>query len=508
MRADAAAVWLREWNAVRPACECTEVPTPKQRPPPSPEDPLALPRLRDYQRIGARFLLEERECILADAMGLGKTSQLIAAAWASARPHVVVIAPAYVLGVWESELAKWWPEQAGVWRAQGTKTLTLRARGAKKGAALVGPPPAGVLLCSYESLHAWAGTFVALPEPCFIFDEAHYLASGRARRTQAAQKASAGARYRWGATGTPLTNRPRDLHAVVETIRPGTFGDFFRYGVRYCGGHKAEIPTVPPRTVWNFDGASRPEELRERLGYFMLRRTLADVALELPPKTRQVVRVTPAAAPGTRRVGALEGRDFNPIALRSALAAAADTKLPIVAERAIEAAEAGSNVVVFCYRRAVAEAVANQCHAAGIYAAAAHGGLTVDKRAATIAACRDARETGSVLACTIDSCGTGVDLSYADLGIFAELTYEPHELLQAEARLHRYGARRPILIQYVIAEGTADDLVAQVVVARLDQFEAIVGSTGEVLAGDLAGKEEDIMAALMAAVEGQKEGVK
>ena len=60
------------------------------------------------------------------------------------------------------------------------------------------------------------------------------------------------------------------------------------FGMRYCGGHKVEIPEIG-KTVYDFNGVSHPEELASRLKWVMLRRAKQEVALELPPKTRQVV---------------------------------------------------------------------------------------------------------------------------------------------------------------------------------------------------------------------------
>lgn len=47
------------------------------------------------------------------------------------------------------------------------------------------------------------------------------------------------------------------------------------------------------------------------------------------------------------------------------------------------------------------------------------------------------------------------------------LTWEPHELPQAESRLHRYGAKVGVSVTYLIAAGTADEIIASTVIDKL-----------------------------------------
>ena len=79
--------------------------------------PAALgARLAPYQRDGVAWILGHlcgrgaRSCILADAPGLGRTVQAIAAVAAlvarGAARRVLVVAPAGVVGVWEAEFAR------------------------------------------------------------------------------------------------------------------------------------------------------------------------------------------------------------------------------------------------------------------------------------------------------------------------------------------------------------------------------------------------------------------
>ena len=440
-------------------------------------------KLRAYQQEGVSFLLSHKGALLADDMGLGKTATALNAASAfnpHAAFHTVIVCPAYVVGVWVNELKKWWPN-----------AVPLTCRGIK--AVTINDPDIDVAICNYSVLHAWADTLATWEPDIVIFDECHYLMSDKSQRSKAARRVSANAMHRWGLSGTPLTNRPKDLWNVIETLWPTFFGSFFKYALKYCNAHKVEIPGNPPRTVWDFNGKSNLPDLHRRLSYIMLRRTKADVALELPPKTRQVVDVEVA----TRGRMPVEMRAAD---MRRSLDAAADAKLPQALELILSHLEAGSSVVAFTWRKAVAADIVDSARARGHAAELITGDVPVTKRDDIIARARGA--SGGLLAATIDSAGVGIDLSYASVAVFVELDWGPHKLLQAEARLHRYGAQNPVLIQYILARGTVDELIADVVLQRLDMFSEAVGDVEGMR--ELAGKEEDILHELFMAVERSK----
>jgi SNF2 family DNA or RNA helicase len=293
-------------------------------------DPLAYApagsaHLRDYQREAVGFLLGERQCILADSMGLGKTRSAIEALKLSGIARALVVAPSYVVGVWENELRKWSLDVEKECYVLGGKTrLTVRAANTKpaRGDGVRDLPERGLCVIGYDVLAAWSERLAAwAPEAC-VFDEAHYLMSSFSKRTKAASAVCHAADYRWALTGTPLTNRPRDLWSLCEVIRPSGFGSFFNFCSRYCNAHQEQV--TPLRVVWNFDGRSNLEELNRRLRHFMLRRTARDVALQLPPKTRQIIKVPVKSAK------IIDG-EMSAAAMRASLNVAADAKLPIAA---------------------------------------------------------------------------------------------------------------------------------------------------------------------------------
>ena len=68
-------------------------------------------RLREHQKTGVRFLLSRQKCILADDMGLGKSTTLSVAAIEGNFDSVLIICPASLKTNWKKELMWYVPER-------------------------------------------------------------------------------------------------------------------------------------------------------------------------------------------------------------------------------------------------------------------------------------------------------------------------------------------------------------------------------------------------------------
>jgi SWI/SNF-related matrix-associated actin-dependent regulator 1 of chromatin subfamily A len=363
-----------------------------------------------------------------------------------------------------------------------------------------------VVVVSYDIVYAWVDVLVAWGFKTLILDEIQNLQSYKSRRSSAVSELAAVAKRRMFLSGTPMTSRPRDLHNVLETLAPGRFGYFFThqkpdkppmgsFSRLYCAAFEKTVGSGPEaKTVWDFSGASNlgadaivppcltaEETLHERLSYLMLRRVKSEVDAQLPPKTRQIVDVKIPASKMVSVSGTmLTDRGF----LRRALDLSADGKLKAVVALLRTHVEEGEKVIAFCYRRLFTEVIARELEKAGIMTAMVHGGVSQAARDLRIQKIKEAKRP-CVLCCTIDTCSTGIDLSFASVAVFGELSWEPHELAQSEERTYRFGSGTPALIQYVIAKGTGDELIVRGVITKLDDFERAIGKTGDRMKEDL-----------------------
>ena len=439
--------------------------------------PVADSKLRDYQREAVAFLLSQKRCLLADDMGLGKSCSAITAARA-VNSRTLIVVPSFVRGVWWSdrpipipELKLWWPKVfPDVVRPEGIKSPR--------------PIEGQVCLIHYDILPAWADFIASWNPRVVIFDECHALMSEGSKRSVAARQVSASAEFVWGLSGTPMTSRPKDLWNAVDTICPGRFGNFFAYGLRYCDAHKENV--TPTKAVWKFNGSSNESELAARLKYLMIRRTRSEVAIQLPAKTRQMISLEVPRRPLPK--------NLTQTALRRHLEVAADAKMSQVEELVLEHLSGGKKLVVFTYRRVIAEMLANAAAGAGFKSAVIHGGVAMMRRQKAIDSV--AAAPVGLLAATIDTAGTGINLSFAYTVIFAETTWEPHEMLQAEARCGRDIGGEPVLVQYPIASGTIDEIVVGKLLSKLATRDKAIGRHDDGLAASLSGDEDDVFAAI------------
>jgi len=504
-------------------------------------------KLRPYQQEGVKFAVSmaTEGCLIADGMRLGKTAQSTVTARAF-NEKTLVVCPPHVTGVWSrppshpkpGEIAKWWPAAwrgvdgqstdggksdpyPGVVQLEGVepfiwqqkfrelseikedKRTPEQAQELREADAILSDlgkdlQNAFVVVVHDAIVYAWVEILLRWGARTLIIDEIHNFSSYDARRSIAVKELARVAVRRIGLSGTPMTNRPRDLHNVADILCPSRFGVFFRhegssFAKSFCDSHQKTVGTGPEaKTVWDHDGSSNHELLNRRLSYFMLRRVAREVDDQLPEKQRQIIDVkVPSAKTVMPSMEVLKNKEH----LRRLLDLAADGKLKSVIDLIKTHVDEGEKVVVFCHRQVFAEAIINSLKMTkgpGLKSCGTsfvHGDVDTQRREERIHEAENWKGP-YVFACTIESCSTGIDLSFASVAIFAELIWIPSGLAQAEDRLYVVGSGKKLLIQYVIARGTGDELILRSVISKLDDFEKIVGVTDDNMKRDLGKKSE------------------
>ncbi|CAE8693575.1 unnamed protein product [Polarella glacialis] len=225
--------------------------------------------LRPHQEEGYRWLMSRAAsglgCVLADAMGLGKTRQAISyllgiraglkprdpsdartpgtvpdlrvpdgkppVAWERA----LVLAPAILVrgddSVWQKELREasaLWREPLRVWQWHGERACDLRS--VAHTSQWTGPMLElfDVVVTSYESFLMNHEQFLRESWTVVILDEAQSI-KNHASQTAAAVKRLVAAPYRLALTGTPIENSIDDIHSILQFVEPdcaGSLSDF------------------------------------------------------------------------------------------------------------------------------------------------------------------------------------------------------------------------------------------------------------------------------------------
>lgn len=432
--------------------------------------------LYPHQVEGVAFLLGRERAILADDMGLGKTRQSIVALTAAcpAGPYLIVC-PASVKLNWQREIEMARP---------GSNTHVVGP---------AAPPDAGFtgwVIINYDLLKKHVDALRAFNFPGLVFDEAHYLKNHRAQRSRFSRQLlpdTGPAPVVHVLTGTPLTNRPRDLFALLQLVQHPLGRSFLAFAKRYCDGHKNDYG------YWETGGASHIEELSVQLQGIMLRRRKSDV-LDLPPKLRtwidtdvpedirdeinsiaeHLLNEDTRTERGNRNIGLISRA-------RRKLAVA---KAPHTVEYVQGAIDQGAKVVLFSHSR---HAIRRMAKAFADVAVTVTGEVPANKRQALVDQFQNDDSTRLFIG-QIHAAGVGINLTAANLVVFNDLDWVPASHWQAEDRAHRIGQTDTVNVTYMVASGTLEEFVRSVLERKAMLIDDVV--EGRAIADDA---DSDVM---------------
>lgn len=115
-----------------------------------------------------------------------------------------------------------------------------------------------------------------------------------------------------------------------------------------------------------------------------------------------------------------------------------------------------SQIVVFSWHKALIEEFQRQCHVANVSCGLINGNVPQNDRRPIL----DLFKAGGyrVLAATIKTMSTAVNLQNASVVIMLEESYDPEDNKQAIARVHRQGQPASVSVHRLRCENTVDDL--------------------------------------------------
>jgi len=232
--------------------------------------------LRPYQQHGVDWLQHlgghGLGGFLADDMGLGKTAQTIAhlsvehAEGRLTAPALIVV-PTSLVANWTAELKKFAPN-LNVVVLHGMERHEKREQ-------LDG---VHVVITTYTVLTRDVEEMRQLPWHIVVLDEAQAIKSPDARATRAVCMLNT--THRLCLSGTPIENNLEELWSQFAFLMPGLLGDRRSFAKRF------RTPIEK-----NGDPVCRAQ-LVQRIAPFILRRTKAEVATELPPKHTILRRIS------------------------------------------------------------------------------------------------------------------------------------------------------------------------------------------------------------------------
>jgi SNF2 family DNA or RNA helicase len=434
-----------------------------------------------FQRAGIEYAAQRPLVLVADEMGLGKTVQAIGAVNSDPNAdRILIVCPASLKHNWRREWMKWDVKGLAVQIVDGTTPVDFKG---------------SVIIVNYDILTAHREQLKGEPWDVMILDECHYLKNGRTDRTLEVfggikRNPDRSIKERFTAipatkkillSGTPIVNKPKELWPMLQTLDPDGIGaksNWYHYATRYC-----QAISLGERTdaygntykLWKWDGADNLEELqnlmRER---FMVRRLKKDVLTELPAKRRQIILLEPGKA--LAKLVAREAqayKDYEPDSFlgkpQPSIGEISVTRKKIALQKVKFAVEhikellnETEKIVVWAHHHEVLDALALSF---------ASDAVRVDGRV-PLAERQEAVDrfqtdpTCKIFIGGIQAAGVGLTLTAAHVAVFVELDWVPGNLSQAEDRCHRIGQKDCVLIQHLILEGSLDERVVGVVIAK------------------------------------------
>ncbi|XP_052755113.1 SWI/SNF-related matrix-associated actin-dependent regulator of chromatin subfamily A-like protein 1 [Galleria mellonella] len=430
----------------------------------SPIEATLRHKLMPFQEEGVRFGISRRgRCMIADDMGLGKTFQALAIA--SYYRHdwpLLIVTTSSMRDTWQTKIHELLPS------VPLTNIATLTT---SKDAQLVADKHTEVVIVSYKITGMHTDLLKSKNFGVVIIDESHYLKSHKARCTAALGGISRRCGRAVLLSGTPALSRPAELYTQLALLQPGLFGSYTEYGKRYCAGKQTNFG-------WDMSGQSNSIELQIILQKkFLIRRTKDQVLTKLEEKTRETVLLDQSLLNFTnenRKELSQMAEKYKSTksdkhtALINYFSESAKVKIPAICKYIEEllADEGTGKFLVFAHHRAVLRAVCDTLDAARAHYVCIVGCTPAHARPELVDRFQH-HESCRCAVLSITAASAGLTLTAADLVIFAELHWNPGTLTQAESRAHRLGRRGGVRARYLLAAGTADDLMWPLLAAKL-----------------------------------------
>jgi len=421
----------------------------------------------DHQKEAIQKLVENKKFILADDMGLGKTTSTIIAALETGAKKILIICPATLKINWKREIENY--SDRPIFISEGKQFSTEH----------------DFVIVNYDIMKNFhdpkkkdESLILMSKFDLVIIDEAHYIKNAQAQRTKLINDITKSVDRLWLLTGTPMTSRPIDYFNLLSLIDSPVAKNWMAYVIRYCAGFQFK---VGPRKIWNVQGASNLEELRDRTAGLTLRR-LKENVLDLPDKI-----ITPVYLRLKSKVYEEVMGDYynwyekNPEESKSLTVQftkltkvrqiIADEKISQTIEIAENIIEQDKKVIIFCNFTDSLNKIVDHF---GKAAVKLDGSMSKHERQFSVDQFQE-NDKVKVFVGNIKAAGVGITLTSAEAVIFNDLSFLPSDHAQAEDRAYRYGQKNNVLVYYPIFENTIEGIIYDILHNKKQVIATVMG---------------------------------
>lgn len=424
-------------------------------------------KLRDYQQQGVDWLhfLKRHQLggILADDMGLGKTLQVIAFLASSKQTlqsgPTLIVCPTSLVSNWQNEMTKF---------ASNIKVTTIF--GSARVEQLQHLGQADCILTTYPLLKRDIAYYTPLHFENIVLDEAQYIKNDSAQVSRLVKRLNAS--FKLCLSGTPIENNLFELKSLLDFAMSSLLGSQSHFKSHF------QLPIERDSDV------QRANELKALIMPFILRRTKAEVAQELPPKTELVKEfefeeqqkalyqsITDVLEEKMVNLFAAQGVQKSKLAFLDALlklrqicchpklidaqTEAKSAKLNWLSQHIPTMLAQGRKIIIFSQFTSVLDIIAEQLHSQAI----SFSLLTGQTRHRDKVIDQFTEGTTSVFLISLKAGGTGLNLTQADTVIHFDPWWNPAVEKQATDRAYRIGQTSPVFVYKLIMANSIEQKV-------------------------------------------------
>jgi SWI/SNF-related matrix-associated actin-dependent regulator 1 of chromatin subfamily A len=420
-----------------------------------------------HQKEAIEKLAGSKRFILADDMGLGKTTSTIIAALETGAKKILIICPASLKINWQREIQNY--SDKSVYICEGKKFST------DEEFTIINYD----ILKNFYDIKDKDNSLISTSNfDLVILDEAHMISNPQAQRTKIINTFVKKIERVWLLTGTPMTSRPINYYNILNIIESPVAANWMAYAIRYCQGYQFN---AGKRKVWNVQGASNLDELRERTSKQILRRLKEDV-LDLPDKI-----ITPIYLRlKSKEYEDLMGEYFNWYENKSEESSSltvqfsklmkvrkviADEKINNTIEIAENIIEQGKKVIIFTNFTETLQLLHNHFGKSSVYL---DGSCSKVQRQFAVDQFQE-NDKINVFIGNLKAAGVGLTLTSAEVVIMNDLSFVPAEHAQAEDRAYRYGQKNNVLVYYPLFENTIEGAIYDILNRKKKIINTVMG---------------------------------
>lgn len=404
----------------------------------------------EHQKVAIEKLVGTKKFILADDMGVGKTTSTIIAALETNAKKILILCPASLKINWMREIKNY--SDKSVFICDG-KNFSMDH---------------DIIITNYDILKNFHTTDKKLRNESHILksnfdlvimDEAHMISNTQSQRTKLVNDFAKTIDKVWLLSGTPMTSRPINYYNLLNLIDSPVAQNWMAYAIRYCQGYQFKVGN---RRIWKTTGAANLEELRDRTSAQFLRRLKEDV-LDLPDKIITPIYLRLKSKnyedlmgeyydwydkkeSGTSSLTVQFSKLMN---VRQVLA---EEKIDTTIELAENILEQGKKLIIFTNFTGALKKLVEKF---GKHCVFLDGSCSPAQRQYAVDQFQE-NEKIKIFIGNLKAAGVGLTLTAAEAVIMNDLSFVPSDHSQAEDRAFRFGQKKNVSIYYPIFENTIE----------------------------------------------------